>query len=76
MVLACNQECRPNFLLCLIKVHVSVYVYRYTYLKYFLLQVLPLYQRVPMYVYLYLHPYLVAISFTAAVPSLSLGGRY
>ena len=55
---------------------VYVYVYRYTYLKYFLLQVLPLYQRVPMYVYLYLHPYLVAISFTAAVPSLSLGGRY
>jgi hypothetical protein len=55
---------------------VSVYVYRYTYLKYFLLQVLPLYQRVPMYVYLYLHTYLVAISFTAAVPSLSLGGRY
>ena len=29
-----------------------------------------------MYVYLYLHTYLVAISFTAAVPSLSLGGRY
>ena len=54
----------------------SVYAYRYTYLKYFLLQVLPLYQRVPMYVYLYLHPYLVAISFTAAVPSLPLGGRY
>ena len=54
----------------------SVYVYRYTYLKYCLLQVLPLYQRVPMYVYLYLHTYLAAISFTAAVPSLSLGGRY
>ena len=54
----------------------SVYVYRYTYLKYILLQVLPLYQRISMYVYLYLPPYLVAISFTAAVPSLSLGGRY
>ena len=40
-----------------------------------LLQVLLCPQRVPVYVYLYLHAYLAAISLTAAVPLPVVGGQ-